>query len=111
MCIPFFTGRARSREGLAPMNAWSSRIPAGHSARHLRKEINASGVSYLMKQGKKKAVHDEPEEQVPVGRDAGSETGDNRQGVDAIRLLQLVTGGVALIILVWFVLHSVLNII
>lgn len=64
-----------------------------------------------MKQGKKKAGRDEPEDQVPGGQGAGGETSDNRPGVDAIRVLQLVTGGVAFIILVWFVLHSILKVI
>ena len=64
-----------------------------------------------MKQGKKKTGHDEPEDRGPTGQGTGGETSDNRPGVDAIRVLQLVTGGVALIILIWFVLHSVLKVI
>ena len=67
-----------------------------------------------MKHGRKKAGHEEPEDQVHGGhggQGAGGESGDNRAGVDAIRVLQLVTGGVALIILVWFVFHSVLKVI
>ncbi len=64
-----------------------------------------------MKQGRKKAGHDEPEDQVTGGNVAGGENRDTPGGIDAIRLLQMVTGGVALIILIWFVLHSVLNMI
>lgn len=78
----------------------------------LRKEINATVVSALMKQARKKPGHDEPEGQVSASETVtGGETSDNRQGVDAIHVLQLVTGGVALIILAWFILHSVLKII
>ncbi|WP_148277585.1 hypothetical protein [Methanoregula formicica] len=64
-----------------------------------------------MKHGRKKAGHDEPEDQVHGGHGAGGETSDTPGGIDAVRLLQLITGGVALIILAWLVLHTVLNII
>lgn len=64
-----------------------------------------------MKQGRKKAGREESEDQVHGGTVTGAETSDTSGGVDAIRILQLVTGGVALIILAWFVLHSVLKLI
>jgi len=68
-------------------------------------------VSSVMKHGRKKAGHDEPEEQISGGRGAGGDTSDTPGGIDAIRLLQLITGGVALITLAWLVLHMILNII
>jgi hypothetical protein len=64
-----------------------------------------------MKQGRKKAGRDEPEDPVHGDTVTGGETHDTPGGIDAIHLLQLVTGGVALIILAWFVLHSVLKVI
>lgn len=87
------------------------RVQPGIPVRYFRKEINASGVSSVMKQGRKKAGHDEPDAQVHDGHVAGGETRDTPGGIDAIRVIQLVTCGVALIILIWFVLHSVLNMI
>lgn len=78
----------------------------------LRKEINASAVSSRMKQARKKPGRDDPEGQVPTGETvSGGESRDNPGGVDAIHALQLITGGVVLIILAWFILHSVLKIV
>ncbi|PKG33928.1 hypothetical protein [Methanoregula sp.] len=64
-----------------------------------------------MTQGRKKAGRDEPEDPLHGGTVTGGETRDTHGGIDAIRLLQRVTGGVALLILAWFVLHSVLKVI
>lgn len=36
---------------------------------------------------------------------------DNPDGIDAIRVLQLIGGGLAVIILIWYILHNFLRII
>lgn len=65
-----------------------------------------------MKPARKKSGRDEPEGQVPASEPfTVGESRDNPGGIDAIHALQLITGGVALIILTWFLLRSVLKII
>lgn len=112
MCISLY-----GTTGLVPTRVrilWPAgfNVPPGDGpVRQLRKEINALVVSSRMKQGKKKAGHDEPEEQAHGGKITGRETGDTPGGADAVRLLQMITGGFLLIILAWFVIHTVLKLI
>lgn len=41
----------------------------------------------------------------------GDMIGANPDGMDAVRLLQIVTGGIAAVVLGWFVLDRILNVI
>ena len=68
-------------------------------------------ISSVMKQGRKKAGHDEPEDQVHGGHGAGAETSSTPGGIDAIRALQLITIAFLLILMVWFFIHTVLKMI
>ncbi len=113
MCIPFWCSRGRFRKGRIPRAGRFRKFPAeAFRPVHVRKEINASILSSVMKQARKKSGREEPEGQVPTGEMViGGESRDNPGGVDAIHVLQLITGGVVLIILAWFVLHSVLKVI
>jgi hypothetical protein len=49
-------------------------------------------VSSVMKQGRKKAGHNEPDAQVHDGQGAGGEASDTPRGIEGVRLLQLITG-------------------
>lgn len=65
-----------------------------------------------MKSGKKKPGRDEtgvenPDGEVVVGHD----TRDNPHGIDAIRALQIIAGGIVILILIWFILRNILHII
>jgi len=44
-------------------------------------------------------------------RITGDMIGANPEGMDAVRLLQLVAGGIAAVLLGWFVLDRILNVI
>jgi len=64
-----------------------------------------------MKQGRKK-----PERAETGVESAGSDTVvyDNRNnpyGIDGIRALQIIAMGIAILVLVWFVLHNTLHVI
>jgi hypothetical protein len=80
-----------------------------------------------MKQGSKKIEKDRAGSRKPEPVEAGSKKaggddsgtfkvnsemiGGNPNGIDAIRALQIITGGIAVLVLVWFVLHNILHII
>ncbi len=80
-----------------------------------------------MKQGRKKTDRDEagsrrPEPTEPVSKKAGSDDsgtvkvtsemiGGNPNGIDGIRALQMIAGGIAAVLLIWLVLHNILHII
>jgi hypothetical protein len=70
-----------------------------------------------MKRGSRKPEVDEPEKKKPETKDPGIDrpgsektTGDTT-GIDGIRALQLIAGGIAALILVWLVLHNILHIV
>lgn len=80
-----------------------------------------------MKQGKKKIEKEEADTGKPEPAEAGSKKtggdesgtfkvdsemiGGNPNGIDAIRALQMIAGGLAVIILIWYILHNILRII
>jgi hypothetical protein len=80
-----------------------------------------------MKQGRKKTDKDEAGVRKPEPAEAGSKKaggddsgtfkvdsdmiGGNPNGIDGIRALQIIAGGIAVLVLVWFVLHNILHII
>ena len=80
-----------------------------------------------MKQGKKKTEKDEAGSRKPEPEGAGSKKaggddsgsfsvtsdmiGGNPNGIDGIRALQIIAGGIAVLVLVWLVLHNILHII
>ena len=80
-----------------------------------------------MKPGKKKIEKDEagsrrPEPEDPGSKKAGGDDsgsfrvtpemiGGNPNGIDGIRALQMIAGGIAAVLLIWLVLHNILHII
>lgn len=80
-----------------------------------------------MKQGRKKIDRDDagsrkPELAEPVSKKAGGDDsgtfkvtseiiGGNPNGIDGIRALQMIAGGIAALVLGWLVLHNILHII
>jgi hypothetical protein len=64
-----------------------------------------------MKQGRKKSGHDEPSAESPGIDIVDRDNRDNPNGIDAIRVLQIIAGGIAALALVWFVLHNTLHLI
>jgi len=80
-----------------------------------------------MKQGRKKTDRDEAGSRKPEPAEAGSKKsggddsgtfkvtsemiGGNPNGIDGIRALQMIAGGIAVLVLVWLVLHNILHII
>jgi hypothetical protein len=80
-----------------------------------------------MKQGRKKPEKDEDGSRRAEPEKAGSKkdgcddsgtfkvdrqmVGGNPDGIDGIRALQIIAMGIASLVLVWFVLHNILNII
>ena len=80
-----------------------------------------------MKPGRKKIEKEETGSTKPEPEEAGSKKaggddsgtfkvdsdmiGGNPNGIDAIRALQVIAGGIAILILVWYVLHSILHVI
>ena len=64
-----------------------------------------------MKQGKKKPEREEKSTE-SLGSDmVGPENRNNPTGIDGIRALQVIAGGIAILVMVWFVLHNILHII
>jgi len=69
-----------------------------------------------MKRGSKKTEKHEAGSTKAEGDDSGSfrmtsdMIGANPDGIDAIRVLQLIAGGIAALVLIWFILHNVLQI-
>jgi hypothetical protein len=80
-----------------------------------------------MKPDRKKPDKDETGSRKPEPEEAGSKktgggdsgtfkvdsdmVGGNPNGIDAIRALQVIAMGIAVLVLVWLVLHNVLNVI
>lgn len=80
-----------------------------------------------MKQGRKKTEKEETVSRKPEPAEGGSKKagsddagsfkvtremiGGNPNGIDAIRALQIITGGIAVLVLVWFVLHNTVHLI
>lgn len=64
-----------------------------------------------MKQGKKKSGRDETSAVGPGSDVVGPENRNNPEGIDGIRLLQMLAGGLAVVLLVWLLLHNILHII
>ncbi len=80
-----------------------------------------------MKQGRKKSGKEEAVSRRPEPAEAGSKKtgsddsgtftvdremiGGNPNGIDGIRALQVIAGGIAILVLVWLVLHNFLHII
>jgi len=65
-----------------------------------------------MKPGRKKTGRDETSVENPDSDTiAGSDNRNNPDGIDAIRTLQVIAAGIAILALVWFVLHNFLHII
>jgi hypothetical protein len=80
-----------------------------------------------MKQGRKKTEKDGAASRKPEPEEAGSKKaggddsgnfrvdsnmiGGNPNGIDGIRALQLIAGGIGLLLLIWLVLHNILHII
>jgi hypothetical protein len=64
-----------------------------------------------MKQGKKKPEREEKITESQGSDIVGPENRNNPNGIDGIRALQVIAGGIAVLVLVWFVLHNILHII
>lgn len=70
-----------------------------------------------MKRGSKKTDKDETGSKKAAGDDSGSfrvtsdMIGGNPDGIDAIRVLQLIAGGIAALVLIWFILQNMLHVI
>ena len=80
-----------------------------------------------MKQGRKKIEKDEAGSRKPEQEDTGSKKtrsedsgtfkvtsemiGGNPNGIDGIRALQMIAGGIAAVLLIWLVLHNILHVI
>lgn len=80
-----------------------------------------------MKPGKKKTDKDEAGSRRPEPEEAGSKKaggddsgsfkvnsemiGGNSNGIDGLRALQVIAGGMALVMLIWLVLHNILHVI
>lgn len=80
-----------------------------------------------MKQGKKKIEKDEAGSRKPEPEGAGSKKaggddsgsfrmtsdmiGGNPNGIDGIKALQMIAGGIAIVLLIWLVLHNLLHLI
>jgi|WetSurMetagenome_2_1015567.scaffolds.fasta_scaffold521039_2 hypothetical protein len=70
-----------------------------------------------MKRGSKKPESDETDSKKPEREEVGTDTpGSDKitidpDGIDAIRALQFLAGGIAILALVWYVLHNILHII
>ena len=64
-----------------------------------------------MKQGRKKADREEKSTESPGWDSAGPENRNNANGIDGIRALQMIAGGIAALVLGWLVLHNILHII
>ena len=80
-----------------------------------------------MKQGRKKIETEEAVSRKPEPAEAGSRKtggdesgtsnvdsdmiGGNPTGIDGIRALQMIAGGIVILLLVWLVLHNILHVI
>ncbi|MFA5268486.1 MAG: hypothetical protein WC379_10990 [Methanoregula sp.] len=80
-----------------------------------------------MKRGSKKIEKDDAVSRKPEPEEAGSKKtggddsgtfrqtremiGGNPNGIDAIRALQMIAGGIAALVLIWLILHNILHII
>jgi hypothetical protein len=80
-----------------------------------------------MKPGKKKTDKDEAGSRRPEPEEAGSKKaggedsgsfrmtsdmiGGNPNGIDGVRALQMIAGGIGILVLVWLVLHNILHVI
>jgi hypothetical protein len=80
-----------------------------------------------MKPGRKKQDKEEAGSRKPEPAEGGSKKtggddsgtfrvdstmiGSNPDGIDAIRAFQMITGGIAVLVLAWFVLHNILHVI
>ena len=80
-----------------------------------------------MKQGRKKTEKDGAASRKPEPEEAGSKNaggddsgtfkpdsdmiGGNPNGIDGIRALQLIAGGIGLLLFVWLLLHNILHVI
>ena len=78
-----------------------------------------------MKQGRKKTEKEETVRRKPEPAEGGSKKagsddagsfkvtsdliGGNPNGIDGIRALQMIAVGIAILVLVWFVLHNILH--
>jgi hypothetical protein len=64
-----------------------------------------------MKPGKKKSERDETSTESPGSVIVGPDNRDNPNGIDGIRALQMLAGGIATLALGWLILHNILHII
>lgn len=64
-----------------------------------------------MKQGKKKPDREEKSTESAGSDIVGPENRNNPNGIDGIRALQVIAVGIAILVLVWFVLRNILHII
>jgi hypothetical protein len=64
-----------------------------------------------MKQGKKKHDRDETSVESPGGDIVGSDNRNNPKGIDGIKALMVIAGGIATLVLGWLILHNILHII
>jgi hypothetical protein len=92
-----------------------------------RKGLYGSFPSYRMKPGKKKTEKDETGSRKPELEEAGSKKtggddsgsfrvnsemiGGNPNGIDGIRALQVIAVGIAVLVVIGWVLHNILHII
>ena len=64
-----------------------------------------------MKQGRKKPDREEKSTESPGWDSTGPENRNNANGIDGIRALQMIAGGIAALVLGWLVLHNILHLI
>jgi hypothetical protein len=64
-----------------------------------------------MKQGKKKSERQEAGTESQGSDTIVPDNRDNPDGIDGIRALQMITGGIAILVLVWLILRNILHII
>jgi len=64
-----------------------------------------------MKQGKKKSERQETGMESPGSDTVFSDNRDNPDGIDGIRALQMIAGGIAILVMVWFILRNILHLI
>jgi hypothetical protein len=65
-----------------------------------------------MKRGSKKPEGEEADNKKPESEDTGSEkTTSDPNGIDGIRALQILGVGIAILVMVWYILHNFLHII
>ena len=64
-----------------------------------------------MKSGKKKSEYHDTRIDGPDSDSVGSDTRNNPNGIDALRILQVAAVAVCLVLFIWFILRNLLHII